>query len=60
MEPRRYTPEELEQLHRMQVQALVPLALRIWREMQEEERARADADEIGRTRRDEERRRESA
>ena len=58
MEPRRYTPEELEQLHRMQVQALVPLALRIWREMQEEERARSD--EVGRTQRDEERRRESA
>jgi len=42
---RSYTAEELEELHQRQVQAAVPLVLRIWREMLAERPGRPEATE---------------
>lgn len=38
MKPREYTPDELKRLHEEQVQAAVPLVLRVWTEMQAEQK----------------------
>lgn len=44
MEAREYSKEELEELHKEQLQAMVPLVLEVWAEMQIEEKGGNESD----------------